>query len=398
MLKPRESLAGDGHRDGPSSGQVPRGSRPAGRLSQPVAAEAAGQATGAVAAAGQRWVQRLAITMTLLTFPLIWLGGLVTTQGAGMAVPDWPGTYGYNLFLYPWQAWIYGPFDLLVEHGHRLLAALVGMVAIGLAVVATYTESRRWMVYWCWGMLAAVIAQGALGGARVVLDQRTLAMLHGCTGPLFFALSVLTVAFGSRWWLTASPVPVRLAVGGWWWRAAAGLLLLTGLLYVQLVIGARLRHIPLVTPPSGFTFWVHLHLSLAAVITLWIGSLLAVDGWRGGRRTSAATRPSRRCTVAPCAARQPELWLLAPLVAMQLCLGVGSWFSKYALPWDELTGWLARYTLQAQGWWESLIVTGHQATGSLLLVTAVWLTARRLRMADGCGEQLESGVSTESVA
>ena len=60
------------------------------------------------------------------TFPLIWVGGLVTTYDAGMAVPDWPNTYGYNLFLYPWQTWIDGPWDLFIEHGHRLFGALVG--------------------------------------------------------------------------------------------------------------------------------------------------------------------------------------------------------------------------------------------------------------------------------
>ena len=62
------------------------------------------------------------------TFPLIWVGGLVTTYDAGMAVPDWPNTYGYNLFLYPWQTWLSGPWDLFIEHGHRLLGALVGMI------------------------------------------------------------------------------------------------------------------------------------------------------------------------------------------------------------------------------------------------------------------------------
>ena len=61
------------------------------------------------------WVYRWAMMVTFLTFPLIWLGGLVTTHDAGMAVPDWPGTFGYNLFLYPMSAWIYGPFDLFVE-------------------------------------------------------------------------------------------------------------------------------------------------------------------------------------------------------------------------------------------------------------------------------------------
>src|SRR5262249_58169712 len=78
---------------------------------------------------------RLAVALALVTFPLIWVGGLVTTYDAGMAVPDWPSTYGYNLLLYPWQTWFAGPWDLFIEHGHRLLAAATGVLAIGFVVV-----------------------------------------------------------------------------------------------------------------------------------------------------------------------------------------------------------------------------------------------------------------------
>ena len=61
-------------------------------------------------------VHGVAVVLTISVFPLIWVGGLVTTYDAGMAVPDWPGTYGYNLFLYPPETWLSGPFDLFVEH------------------------------------------------------------------------------------------------------------------------------------------------------------------------------------------------------------------------------------------------------------------------------------------
>ena len=73
------------------------------------------------------WPHRLAVLLVCATFPLIWVGGLVTTYDAGMAVPDWPTTYGYNLFLYPWQTWLAGPWDLFIEHGHRLLGSLGGL-------------------------------------------------------------------------------------------------------------------------------------------------------------------------------------------------------------------------------------------------------------------------------
>ena len=60
-------------------------------------------------------VHRLSVLLVCLVWPLIWVGGLVTTYDAGMAVPDWPGTYGYNLFLYPYNTWLLGPFDLFIE-------------------------------------------------------------------------------------------------------------------------------------------------------------------------------------------------------------------------------------------------------------------------------------------
>ena len=59
----------------------------------------------------------MAWVLACATFPLLWVGGLITTTDAGMAVPDWPGTYGYNMFLYPWQTWLFGPWDLFIEHG-----------------------------------------------------------------------------------------------------------------------------------------------------------------------------------------------------------------------------------------------------------------------------------------
>src|SRR5437868_8724978 len=141
------------------------------------------------------WQHRLVVALALVTFPLIWVGGLVTTYDAGMAVPDWPGTYGYNLLRYPRQTWIAGPWDLFIEHGHRLLGAAAGMLAIALVTVVFLTDRSRWLVAASLGALGLVIVQGVLGGARVVFDERLVAMVHGCTGPVFFAyLAALIVA------------------------------------------------------------------------------------------------------------------------------------------------------------------------------------------------------------
>lgn len=156
--------------------------------------------TSASQVARSPWPHRWAVVLACATFPLVWVGGLVTTTDAGMAVPDWPNTYGYNLFLYPWTTWLSGPWDLFVEHGHRLLGATVGMLTIGLLVSLWMGEERRWVRNLGFAALALVIFQGVLGGMRVLLDERTLAMLHGCTGPLFFSLAVAMVVFTSKAW------------------------------------------------------------------------------------------------------------------------------------------------------------------------------------------------------
>ena len=128
------------------------------------------------------------------TFPLIWVGGLVTTYKAGMAVPDWPTTYGYNLFLYPGRRGSFGPWDLFIEHGHRLFGAAVGLMTIGLVVVVWRLRcGGAGCGVAALGALALVIVQGVLGrDARDDSTTPTFAQIHGCVGPLFFAYAAAT--------------------------------------------------------------------------------------------------------------------------------------------------------------------------------------------------------------
>src|SRR5215210_1189742 len=126
------------------------------------------------------WPHRLAMAVASATFPLIFVGGLVTSYDAGMAVPDWPSTYGYNLFLYPWETWFFGPWDLFIEHGHRLFASGVGILTIGLVVIVWLTGARLLLKQLAVAALALVILQGVLGGMRVVWNTTWLAMVHGC--------------------------------------------------------------------------------------------------------------------------------------------------------------------------------------------------------------------------
>src|SRR5438046_6490724 len=134
----------------------------------------------------QRYDPRLhavAFLTAAATFPLIFMGGLVTSHGAGMSVPDWPNSYGYNMFLFPPRLWIGG---ILYEHTHRLMGTVVGMLSILLTIVAWATEKRLWVRWLATGVLGAVILQGVLGELRVVLLKLNLAIVHACFAQAFF--------------------------------------------------------------------------------------------------------------------------------------------------------------------------------------------------------------------
>src|SRR3954471_23354651 len=82
----------------------------------------------------------IALLTACATFPLIFMGGLVTSHGAGMSVPDWPNSYGYNMFLFPPRFWVGG---ILYEHTHRLMGSLVGFLSIVLVILAWGPSARR---------------------------------------------------------------------------------------------------------------------------------------------------------------------------------------------------------------------------------------------------------------
>jgi heme a synthase len=303
------------------------------------------------------WPHRLAVALALVTFPLIWVGGLVTTYDAGMAVPDWPGTYGYNLLAYPWTTWVAGPWDLFIEHGHRLLGAAAGLVAIALVVVVFRTDQRRWLRDASLGALALVILQGLLGGARVLLDERLVALVHACVGPLFFAYLAGLVVATSAWWNAAtreeSAAGSRLVRTAW---------ILAGVAYLQLVLGAIVRHVPLDASPQVFRLALLFHLVVAGALTVQI-ALAAVQAWR-------ANRPGLRV---------PGL-ILPLLVLGQLVLGVGTYVAKYSWPaWLGDYQFAAAHIVQEKSLHQSLITTAHVANGSLILFVGVLLAMRASR-------------------
>ncbi|MEX0678999.1 MAG: COX15/CtaA family protein [Pirellulales bacterium] len=307
------------------------------------------------------WPHRWAVALVCATFPLIWIGGLVTTYGAGMAVPDWPNTYGYNLFLYPWQTWIFGPWKLFIEHGHRLFGTLVGLVTIGF-LLATWWCQRRPMLRWLGvAALAGVVLQGALGGLRVIVNEVQLAQIHGCVGPAFFAFTVALAAVTSRRWQQAE---LR---GGPAVTAIERLALLTTVLaFGQLVLGSQLRHLPAGFRPGDFRMVLFFHLAVAAALVVHIFAL-AGSTWHSCRKESWLVRPAAGLLV---------------MILAELGLGAATWVTKYGWPaWMSSFDFAARYVPAAEGPTQAWITTAHVATGSLVLATSLLVAMRAGRLA-----------------
>jgi heme a synthase len=307
------------------------------------------------------WPHRLVVVLCCATFPLVWVGGLVTTYEAGMAVPDWPTTYGYNLFLYPWQTWLLGPWDLFIEHGHRLFASLVGMLTIVLCVSLFVTRQPRWLRIMGVVALAGVILQGVLGGMRVVLNERLLAMIHGCTGPAFFAFTAAVAVATSRRW-QENYHTLKTNADGMLRRLA---MFAPVLAYSQLALGAHLRHFAPDGSPAAFQSLVMWHITFAVGLTVYV-LIVAVVFWRKAPGVTALLGPAT---------------LLVALVGVQLALGGATWIVKYGWPAflaDSASA--STFTVEARSWWQAQITTAHVATGSLILAVSTVLAVRSGRM------------------
>jgi cytochrome c oxidase assembly protein subunit 15 len=319
-----------------------------------------------------RWPHLVAVALVCATFPLIWVGGLVTTYDAGMAVPDWPTTYGYNMFLYPLSTWISGPWDLFIEHGHRLLGSLVGMLTIGLNIAIWRCDSRTWMRWVGVAALTLVISQGVLGGMRVRMASTDLARAHGCIAPIFFALSAAICVMTSRYWFvnkrqdaTANITRKAISVG----------CMFVGLAYLQVILGAHLRHPSLQWSPTQFRTIVVFHLVAAVLLLLQVISVAN----QSRQFSPSLKRPA---------------YLLALLVFCQVVLGFATWRAKYGWPSfipivaessaDQpieiaLHNALAGGIVRSESMSQAITVTGHVALGSLILATSVCYTTRLAR-------------------
>ena len=274
------------------------------------------------------------------TFLLIVIGGIVTSTDSGLAVPDWPTTFGYNMFLYPLSEMVGG---ILYEHSHRLMGSLVGMLTIGLLVLIWVRDSRKWLKWLGLAALIAVIVQGVLGGLRVTQIDRNFAIVHACLAQAFFALLCGIAWFTSReWWKPMSTTTGEIA------RKLRSLSLITTcLIYVQLIFGAILRHTGnRLDAHLIFAFLVALH------VFLLVRRMLAVDSEASGIGQSMPL-------------------LLLGLLVVQLMLGIGAFFAKLTAFGETFAAALT-----------ATITTAHVAVGALMLVSSFVLTLKIYRFTD----------------
>jgi cytochrome c oxidase assembly protein subunit 15 len=184
---------------------------------------------------GLRWLNPFAWFTAFATLLLICSGGMVTSKGVGLAVPDWPTTFGYNMFLFPVSKWIDG---VLFEHTHRLIASTVGFLTIILAVWVWRVENRQTVKALGLLAVAGVILQGVLGGLRVTMLKDQVGIFHACLAQAFLGLIVLIAIVTTNFWrsLSANIDAPK------FWTIKTIAVATTIAIYAQLALGATMRH------------------------------------------------------------------------------------------------------------------------------------------------------------
>jgi cytochrome c oxidase assembly protein subunit 15 len=225
-----------------------------------------------------RWLNRFAWLTCVATLLLICSGGMVTSKNVGLAVPDWPTTFGYNMFLFPVSKWVGG---ILFEHTHRLMGSLVGSLTIILAVWLWLREDRRWVRSLGVIAVVGVILQGILGGLRVTMMKDQIGVFHACVAQAFLGLLVFIALVTTKFWISIAdqrfglqkfPPNKTVAIA------------VTVAIYVQLALGATMRHqhrdLAILDFPTANSAWIP---DTSAV------ALAKINAWRDARAFSYVT-------------------------------------------------------------------------------------------------------------
>jgi cytochrome c oxidase assembly protein subunit 15 len=183
------------------------------------------------------FLRALTTALSLSCLFLIFVGGLVKSHEAGLSVPDWPTTYGENMFLFPYEKWIGGVF---YEHGHRLLASGIGFITVCVALATFLRDQRRLPRVLSIVAVLTVIAQGVLGGLTVIYQlPPAISMSHGILAQTFFLITITLCYLQSRTFRSAAPNQTSASEARTIRRTAV---IVIGVLYLQLFAGALMRH------------------------------------------------------------------------------------------------------------------------------------------------------------
>ena len=282
------------------------------------------------------WHHRIAVLIAVVTFVVIGAGALVTSEEAGLSVPDWPTSYGHYV---KWPPLFPG---VVYEHSHRVIAWVTGMCTLAIAFWTWFVDNRRWMKYLAFGALGTIVAQGILGGMTVLHNlPPAISTAHSAVGQTFFCIAMAIAVFTGRQWVEETPQLVadgghpKLIVLCWY-----SILIL----YIQLIFGGMFRH-------HGMSWAPHVinAVSVALILT-----------WTGVRAILQFSRvePIRRSAV-----------LLLFLLVVQIFLGFAAFFTRVA----EIPG------IAPSDFWLVLSTVAHVAVGALLLATTVVLTLQTWR-------------------
>ena len=283
------------------------------------------------------WRLRFSWLTLVSTTVLLGWGAFVTSIDAGLAVPDWPATMdSYNPFN-PWPQW-WTATPLLAEHGHRLIAMIVGLLTVILAGWNWKDDARRYVKILSAVALFLVVFQGVLGGLRVVLTSLDLAVVHACVAQLFFCSIAALTLFNSRSWLETSPSGYGLADS----RIKALSVFLSIAIYIQIVFGALLRH-----PGTG----IDTVLAVTHIVWAFVVACLLV-------------LTSTQVLIKPTTSRAAKKWagILIAVLVVQVLLGITAYFVLI----DE-QGMTVPSNLQVT------TNTLHMVTGAILLASSVVL-------------------------
>lgn len=304
---------------------------------------ASGPSADATTATEPDWRFRFVVVAACATIALLAVGGAVTGMQAGLAVTDWPNSFGYNMFLYPLSRMTGG---IYFEHSHRLFGSLVGLTTLVMALYLQRYESQRWLRRLGWVAFVMVCVQGLLGGLRVtgrptlsqdptdVTPDLRLAVAHGVLAQIFLSTLVAIAVFVSRKWRAAEGSRTREGPRAPHGAVAASTGLVVALV-VQIVLGALLRH---------YAIGLYIHIGFAFVVVALAG-LVGVRSWM---------MPDS----APALPKLGE-WLVLITMA-QLLLGM---LALAGVTWTASVGTPTPF--------EVIVTTIHQTTGAAMLALSV---------------------------